>query len=72
MTVPAGTTPDAEGMGGSCALCGTPVAVGTERCASCGLVRTRSPAFSRPELVAIGAVFAGIYVATVVLVAAAR
>ncbi|HEX5615993.1 MAG TPA: zinc-ribbon domain-containing protein [Acidimicrobiia bacterium] len=72
MTVPAGPVPGAEGVGATCTLCGTPVPDGAERCTSCGLVRTTSPVFSRPELWAIGAVFAAVYAATVVLVAAAR
>lgn len=72
MTVPAGSAPGAEDTGGSCVLCGIPVATGTDRCAACGMVLPSPSALSRPELVAIGAVFAGIYVVTVVLVAAAR
>jgi hypothetical protein len=71
MTVPAGPAPGAQ-HAPVCTLCGATLVPGADRCVSCGLVVTPTPAFSRSAVVAIGAAFVAVYAVAVVLVAAAR
>ena len=56
-----------------CSLCAAPLAPLAERCHACGMwMGGRGRAVSRPTLLRVGAVFAAIYVAALLVVFLAR
>jgi hypothetical protein len=59
----------------TCAVCGTPVAVDTPRCPSCGLTRPAargSRVLGRHGLWLLAAMMLGVYLIVLLIVAAAR
>lgn len=56
-----------------CSLCSTPLPTQAERCPACGLwMGGHGQAVARPTLYRVAAVFAGLYLAALLIVALAR
>lgn len=71
MNLPEAHPPDP----GVCSLCGSPLGAEPGRCPQCGLHQAgpgRPSPFDRAALWLLGGVLAGVYVVTLVVVAAAR